>query len=231
MNSQFEQALKVASHIGAQQAYDRIRARHGLEKSAGLGTMLGALTGAVSGPEGQKAESIAHYGARGLGIDIGAGLGASAGALGGAAVGNPMKSTYLLKVLASLLGGAGAGGYGGYKVMDKIMGKTPNEKSAGAVLGAAAKGGGGMANAFSGALKSKGGKAALLGTGLLGAAGGAGAYGGAQYGKNKTIDTIKTNMDNQGLMDRLKTIFQYLMGNSGAVMNNLGLENKAPTGV
>ena len=132
MNSQFEQALKVASHIGAQQAYDRIRARHGLEKSA-------------------------------------------------------------------------------------------------AVLGAAAKGGG-MANAFSGALKSKGGKAALLGTGLLGA-GGAGAYGGAQYGKNKTIDTIKTNMDNQGLMDRLKTIFQYLMGNSGAVMNNLGLENKAPTGV
>jgi len=134
MNSQFEQALKEASHIGAQQAYNRIRARHGLEKSAG------------------------------------------------------------------------------------------------AVLGAAAKGGGGMANAFSGALKSKGGKAALLGGGLLGA-GGAGAYGGAQYGKNKTIDTIKTNMDNQGLMDRLKTIFQYLMGNSGAVMNNLGLENKAPTGV
>ncbi len=228
MNSQFEQALKAASHIGAQQAYNRIRARHGLEKSAGLGTMLGTISGAVGGPEGQKAESMAHSGARGFGADLGMALGGAGGAGLGAMAGNPMKGTYMLKVLASLLAGAGAGGYGGYKAVDKIMGKAPNEKSA-SVLGAAAKGGG-MANAFSGALKSKGGKAALLGGGLLGA-GGAGAYGGAQYGKNKTIDTIKTNMDNQGLMDRLKTIFQYLMGNSGAVMNNLGLENKAPTGV
>ena len=49
MNSQFEQALKVASNIGAQQAYNRIRERHGLEKSAAwagggaVGASLGAL--------------------------------------------------------------------------------------------------------------------------------------------------------------------------------------------
>ena len=225
MNSQFEQALKAASYIGAQKAYNRIRERHGLEKSAapivggamGALPLINAIVGAVKSKEGEKLSGAGRGALQGLGQMGGGILGGLAGLLTGPGA--------ILGVPAGL----GAGAYGGDKLMSKFLGGDPEyRKEASALLGNVAKGGG-MANAFSNVLKSKGGKAALLGTGLLGTAG-ASAYGGAQYGKNKTIDTIKTNMDNQSFMDRLKTIFQYLMGNSGAVMNNLGLKTKAPTG-
>lgn len=229
MNSEFEKAIKVASHIGAQQAYNRIRERSGLEKKAvGAGTLVGLLHGAATGPEDEKIESMGHGLARGLGFDMGMGLGGTAGTGIGTMLASGFRTpqSMLLRLLIPSLAGAGAGGYGGYKLMDKLMGETPREKKA---FNLANKGVSNVSNAFSNVLKSKGGKAGLLGAGLVGT-NAASAYGGAQYGKNKTIDTIKTNMDNQGFMDRLKTIFQYLMGNTGAVMNNLGFQDDKPTG-
>jgi len=121
-----------------------------LKKSAALipvSGLAGLLYGAAAGPKGEKAESMAHGGARGLGF----GLGGVGGAMAGGALSNlsqkyrptTIRGAGALRQTLLMLGGMLAGAPVGRGLMGSALGKAPYEKNAAAkFLTGAALGGG-----------------------------------------------------------------------------------------
>ena len=118
-----------------------------VKQAFGLGSPIGGLYGLSKAPEGEKAEGLLHGLLRGLGIDVGGGLGALGG-YGASKILDPYgrkpppghiklqtlddalrgaQKSILRGTRGALIGG-GLGALGGYKLMDKFMGKTPYEE-------------------------------------------------------------------------------------------------------
>jgi len=96
-----------------------------VKKALGIGTMLGAGIGGATAPQGYGIQGLSRGGLKGLGVDIGGTGGAGLGAL------LAMLATHGESPGAALAGsvaGAGIGGYGGYSLADRMLGKAPWDK-------------------------------------------------------------------------------------------------------
>lgn len=126
------------------------KSARGLYKQAlgGIGTLIGALAGPLSAPEGHRVEGFGRGVGRGLGTDIGMGVGGFGGSLMGgaagalpailaAAGGNKELAAQLAAAGVPVgmgiggLGGMGLGGILGYKATGKMMGKPSWKKDEG----------------------------------------------------------------------------------------------------